>query len=304
MAQTSSSIHHFNGDRKLNRIQQGLYFVLNWINNQLPYSWLDPKLTITDFICDDFKTHWNRLIPKSSPSRRLCDLFWLKLPWSRIKEELNKIYILDLGCGDGHYGNRLMDYSEGRIANYTGIDTRQSKQWSSFKKSNPRLNFYQILDNEISPHIPLGTNFFMSQSAIEHLDNDLSYFEQIQRYLLSYQKNALQVHLFPSSACLWLYGLHGVRQYTPRTISKITRLFSDFSDSILYCLGGKSCNQFHYRFITRPLFFKKEDWREAKTEVYERSLQQTIEEDMRRPQPSPSFYALVIHSFCKKKIFT
>jgi len=301
MTQTSSSIHRLNGDRKLSRFRQGLYFVLNWINNQFPYSWLDPKLTISDFICADFKTHWNRLIPKSSPSRRLCDLFWLKLPWSKIKDELHEIRILDLGCGDGHYGNRLADYSQGRIASYTGIDARQSEHWASLKRSNSLLSFYQITSNEISPHIPLGTNFFISQSAIEHLDDDLFYFEQIKKHLLSHQKSAIQVHLFPSSACLGLYGLHGVRQYTPRTISKISCLFKDFSDSILYRLGGKSCNRLHYRFITEPLFFRKEDWRETKTAVYEGSLQRAIEQDMQQPQSSPSFYALIIYSFKKER---
>ena len=93
----------------------------------------------------------------------------------------------------------------------------------------------------------------MTQSAIEHVEADLIYFEKIKDYIRTYNKSVIQVHLFPSSVCLRLYLFHGIRQYTPRTISKITRIFSVFSNTTLFRLGGKECIRLHYDFITKPV---------------------------------------------------
>src|SRR5205823_3432032 len=105
----------------------------------------------------------------------------------------------------------------------------------------------------------------------------------------------------PSAACLRLYLLHGVRQYTPRTLSTITRLFED-SDVALYRLGGRACNRLHYEFITKQLF-RRGDLRAARPEEYERRLAAAIDQDMARPQRSPAFYALVIHTRPRTRLF-
>jgi len=294
MRTKTSSIQYLNADQKLNKPQQLLYFLLNWANNLFPYSNLDERLAIRDFTCQDLTEQWDRLKQKSSPSRRLCDLFWLKLPWAQIKEELHQIKILDTGCGKGNYANLLMDYSQNQITRYTGIDTYQDNHWMELTRQGP-FYFCQFDGADIRQTIPEGTNFFMSQSAIEHIEEDLAYFQQIKDYIASYQESVIQIHLFPSSSCLPLYALHGIRQYTPRTVSKITRLFKNSSLSVLFRLGGRACNRLHYQFITEPFFTKRTDFRESKTEEYERRLRLAIEQDMKSPQRAPAFYALV---FC------
>ncbi len=119
----------------------------------------------------------------------------------------------------------------------------------------------------------------------------------------------IQVHLFPSSTCLKLYLAHGVRQYTPRTVSKITRIFKPFSYSILYSLGGKAYNQLHYKYITIPTLLhliglsKFSDLRDTKIEKYNKSIREIIRSNKNKVISQPSFYALIIHSNYNKNIF-
>lgn len=300
----TTSIHNLNADRRLNTLQRVLYHLFNRVNNLFPYNNIDNSLILSDFICEDLKKHWARLDIGSSPARRLSDLFLLKLPWYKIRKELGEIKILDVGCGSGNYGKKLMEYSDNNIASYTGIDIYKDNNWTKLEEKYSNFRFRKFNGINVSNNIPRETNFFITQSAIEHFDEDLSYFEQIRDYILSYQRSVIQVHLFPSSSCFRLYRYHGVRQYTPRTVSKITRLFKKFSYSTLYRLGGKDCIRLHYEFITKPYLMKDiGDLREVKPKKYEERLFKAIKHDMKYPQNDPNYYALVIHSNWMEKIF-
>jgi len=302
MAGQTTSIHKLNADRGFNnKLQAVSYLLLNWINNLFPYTNVDSDLVIRDFVCDDLREYWDRLSVKTSPGRRLSDLFWLKLPWDDIRKELGEIHILDTGCGSGVWGPILLDYSNDRVATYTGLDIRKRDDWAKLEEEHDNFCFRQTKANDVSAYIPEGTNLFMTQSAIEHFDRDLSFFKQIRDYVLSCGKSVIQVHLFPSSSCLRLYRFHGVRQYTPRTVSRITRLFKDFSAAMLFRLGGRQCNRFHYERITKPLLILREQ-RKERGQEYESSLLMAIEQDMRNPQKFPVFYALVIHSNWKHQL--
>ena len=304
MTHKSTSLHNLNADKGLNKIQKKLYLILNWINNQFPYTNIDKSLVICDFRCDDLRKYCPI---KSSPARWLSDLFLQKLPWDQIYRELGRIKVMDTGCGTGDYGIRLIDYSNNRISCYCGSDIHYHANWEKLEDRYPHLHFFQTDGKNILDYIPDGTNFFMTVSAIEHFEEDLSYFHQIRDYIRSYHSSVIQIHLFPSSSCLALYRSHGVRQYTPRNISKITRLFNDSSYSVLFSMGGKACNDLHYEFITRPLYILKiGDMRDLETWEYDKKLLQAIEQDMKysqNSQKSPTFYALVIHSNWKKKMF-
>ena len=293
---TTTSIHRLNGDRHLSPSGKLAYVLFNWLNNALPNWRVDPRMAIHDFRRADLQSLWPQLQPGSSPSRRLSDLFWLTLPWERIQQELGAIRVLDIGCGSGHYGPRLISWSDSRVASYAGADLQAQPSWTALPQADPRLRFIQADAAELRDAIPIGTNFLMSQSTIEHLDYDLRFFEHIADYVRRLNSPALQVHLCPSAACLKLYWFHGVRQYTPRTLSHITRLFED-AHIALYALGGRACNQLHYRFITAPLMiWRKGDLRETRAAEYEQRLRAAIEQDMSVPQRSPAFYALIIHS--------
>ena len=89
-------------------------------------------------------------------------------------------------------------------------------------------SFITLIENSssnISEFVDKETNLFITQSAIEHFNYDLEYFQQIKKFIDKNKTNIIQIHLFPSPACLWLYLFHGVRQYNFRAIMQIIDIF-------------------------------------------------------------------------------
>jgi SAM-dependent methyltransferase len=298
MQKSTTSIHRLNADRGLGVLGRRLYFGLNWANNRFPYARVDPHLEITNFASRELQHQWHQLPLSSSPSRKLSDLFWLNLPWDAIQEELGPIHILDTGCGSGNLGVKLMTWSGNRVTRYTGIDAAEHPNWRNLQNRNLPVDFTCSDADHIRDHIPAVTNFIISQSAIEHFNNDLWYFKEIRDHIDIHRMRAIQIHLIPPSSCLRLYRLHGIRQYTPRTISTITRLFDDSCCKKLYNLGGDACNRLHYEFIVKP----GKDLRNQNPQEYDRKLMEAIYSDMENPSRRPAFYALAIQSNWKKKV--
>ena len=166
------------------------------------------------------------------------------------------------------------------------------------------VKLYKNSSSNISQLIDQKTNLFITQSAIEHFENDLTYFEQIESYISNSKKNTIQIHLFPSPICLWLVLMHGVRQYNLRSISKIIDIFKS-TDSYfrIYPLGGKYSNIFHFKNFTLPVLLKKYNSK-IRDANYNKKLKNVILKDLKNGLPSiPSFYALIIHSNYSKIIF-
>jgi len=299
----STSVHSLNADERLNKANRLLWFILNWVNNKFCSNAKDHALVTRDFIADISEANWSQTDIQSSPSRKLSDLFWLQLPWGLIRSELGEIKIFDTGCGSGNYGVKLQLYSKNTIAHYTGVDILPRDNWNVLAERYPNFSFHKLDSANISDYIPDDTNLFISQSSIEHFKNDLTYFKHIREFVRRTSKSVMQIHLFPSRACLKLHWLHGVRQYTPRTISFITRLFQDCSYSMLYRMGGSECNKLHWEMITKPMFFQKiGDLRDSRSQEYDQRLRQAIAADNKKPG-EPSFYALLIHSHWQDAVF-
>lgn len=271
------------------------FFVICSIQNRRPLADLDNNLLYTHITLSP--TH---SLQSSSPSRTLSNLFWENLPWGSIQKNLKSISIFDTGCGSGGYYSILQHASNGKIQTYHGVDVYRHKNWDA-SNLPPQKTFSQFSGKNISMYIPSSTNFFMSQSAIEHFQNDSHYFQEIKKFIDQHpERPIIQVHLFPSPACMKLYGRHGYRQYTPRTISKLTRLFSQ-SQSFLFALGGPNCNQVHNEFITKPQFAEETDGRQTKPTEYLDALSQAINDDNAlSSKTDPSFWALVICSNWKE----
>jgi len=128
-------------------------------------------------------------------------------------------------------------------------------------------------------------------------------FRGIRDRIINKQQSIIQIHLIPSESCLELYRLHGVRQYSPRTLSKVGNLFLPFSHLYLFKLGGKNCYRVHHQYITQPLVERGIDLRDVQTKEYQQDLQKAVVEDMKNSNPKPIFYAFIIHSFPKQPIF-
>ena len=299
----STSIHTLNADRGLKRRVKILHFILNKLNNLFPNYKIDKSLEVRNFKEENLKKNWLKCSITSSPGTKIADLFWINLPWNLIKKELNEINILDIGCGEGNYGHKFVDYSNNNINRYVGLDIKRYNNWIKLKKKYSFFQFYKFSGKNFTNLIPHETNLFITQTAIEHFEEDLTFFNQISDYISSSRRNIIQIHIFPARASLSLMPFHGVRQYTPRTVSKIISIFKDFSYTILFNLGGKYCNYLHYKYITEPRRNKLGDMRFKKTQEYNKLSFNAIIKDMEYPQKSPLGYALVIHSNWKNKIF-
>lgn len=291
----SSSIHRLNADTGLGKWGRRFWYSLNWLNNSLLPNWKERQLSIKKFRPELSTSAWANIHPKSSPSRALSDLFWMQLPWPRIQAELGELRIVDTGCGSGRYGLELQKYSGGRIASYTGLDEHAHADWPEVMKQQPFIKLLPADSAHFASVIPDDTNVFISQSAIEHFPEDLTYFRQLRDFMGAHQRPTLQIHLFPSAAGLRLYRFHGVRQYTPRTVSAITRLFAG-SRATLFELGGPACNRLHWEYITKPILKGDQDRRETENKTYLNALQIAVQED-KQEQGDPCFYALVVEAY-------
>jgi len=233
----SSSFHRVTSDRGSIFYKIFARFVhtpLSFINNLNPNKNVDKKLKISYFTTKKLEEQYVKLDKLSSPSRKLSDLFWINQDWEQMQKELGKINICDIGCGSGNYFLKLQEYSYNKISNYKGLDIYENKNWNNLKEKFNNTGFQKYDGKNIVNLIPDTTNLIISQSAIEHFSEDITIFNQINKFVKKAKHSVYQIHLFPSKICLKLYPFHGVRQYTPRNISKITRLFSDFSKIELF----------------------------------------------------------------------
>lgn len=286
-----------------------VHFPLSWINNSSPNKNVDKNLKIKKFTVDNLDLQLNKIDPMASPSRKICNLFWLNVDWAEMEKELEQINICDLGCGSGEYYNKIQDYSGNKIHKYCGFDIYEDKNWSKIQSENKNIIFKKYNGTDILEKIPKDTNVIISQSALEHFSEDITVLRQIKTFVQSSQQVIYQIHLVPAVASLPLYPFHGVRQYSARTISKITQLFSDSSEVTLFKLGGQEGNKVHIKYIRGGIFpfFKNKYFREKilpffkkkKNKLedtdYSKVCANAIQKDFNSKNSDfPPFYALTI----------
>ena len=238
----SSSPCTIEGHSNLNKRSRAIYLIINTLNNLLPNMFVDKRLAINNYECESTINIRSIVKGRSTPSRFLCNIFWSLFPWVKTNKILGNINMLDLGCGEGYLTKRLLSrYGKENINKYLGVDVSDDyKMWSEISNENRKAKFKSITNVlDIGGYIESDTNFLITQSVLEHIDTDLELFKSLKEYLYLNRRPFVQVHLFPSAACLWLYLYHGYRQYTPRSISRITKIFDDDDTDIrLFRLGG------------------------------------------------------------------
>lgn len=294
----STSMHHINGDKNLSFIEKLLWLFCNSINNVFPNSFLDGQLKIMPFSFDVQKHKRNILqnTEVSSPARTLSDIFWLELDWKEIKDAVGHINLLDIGCGSGRYGEVLL--KEKNIHQYTGIDIYRHTNWDNLK-NNPHMDFILFKGSSLVNIIPEETNVIISQSAFEHVENDYLFFKEIKKFIAEKKQPLVQIHIIPSHNCLFLYVPHGIRHYTFRKLSKITKLWNKHTRKTVYCLGGNKCKQLHWRAITRPRLFNKREMRESNPSLYKSELLSCIEWDIKNSVTKEGvFYVMELRHYC------
>jgi SAM-dependent methyltransferase len=233
-----------------------------------------------------------------SPTRALSNLFWAGLPWNSLPLSLGPLNIVDLGCGSGRYFDYLQQCSGGIIKTYTGIDGTVHPDWSQKEKNDSRLRFIKSDLNHTAHPLTPTANLVISQSSLEHINDDLLLFNRLSQQLKAKPRPLLQIHLIPSLSCLPLYGFHGVRQYSPRTLAPAWKLFKSFSKAKLFCLGNPAITWFHWHAITLPSWINHADWRRTRPSQYEKKLRHLLL-NSNNSLKAPSFYALIIYSYSK-----
>jgi hypothetical protein len=292
----STSRHRLNADRRLSKTERILWIVYNLYNNSFPRVHVDKKLNELMFSLTERQLNemWDGIRSTASPARRLCDLFWMSLPWGALANYLGNVTALEVGCGSGVYG-RLLESCLGKsFKQYVGVDIEADKDWKTYS-NDPRFVFDVSRASDIAKHLP-GSNLILTQSALEHFEEDLLYFNQVSQYVLRSQHPILQVHLIPSASCVATFPWHGVREYTPRTLSRITRLFGADTERYLFRLGATRCNRVHRQFITWPNLRHGVDLRHVENLRYQRDLRSAILHDFSSMGRSAAFYALVLAS--------
>ncbi|MBH30606.1 MAG: hypothetical protein CMG71_01275 [Candidatus Marinimicrobia bacterium] len=208
---------------------------------------VDKRISINNYEVDLNKNINSIVEGRSTPSRFLCNIFWSLFPWGKASELLGNINMLDLGCGEGYLTKRLLSqYGKKNINKYIGIDVSSDyKMWSDISNSHKNAKFKSIKNVlDIDSYMEGDTNFLITQSVLEHIDTDIELFKFLKEYIYFNRKPFIQVHLFPSAACLWLYLYHGYRQYHPRSISRLTKIFDDDNTNVnLFRLGGSQSFQ-------------------------------------------------------------
>jgi len=303
MSSESSSGHTLNGDRNLSVQDRLRWLVKNAINNARANADLDPTLLLARFHYGDVASAWPKVDALASPARRLCDFFWLGLPWARIADEFGSaVRVLEVGCGTGRYGLLLQACLGEAFGGYVGLDIVRHSEWEKYR-SNSKIKLIQADSGETQRHLA-DADLILTQSALEHFEQDLVFFRQIAAYVAAANRPIIQFHLIPSAQCLTTFPWHGVRQYTPRTVSRITRLFGAETSKRLYFLGSAACNRIHRRYITYPSLLRRGDQRQKRGVAYELDLRRAVQEDDVSPRPhNACFLSLVLQSRPTRDIF-
>lgn len=289
----STSIHGVNADKGLGLFGKVGWFLFNYINNLLAHSKLDESLEIVNFQSDETINDFQGFSETVSPARVLCNLFWQDKLQQFERELGGKIKALEVGCGSGVYGTLLNDILDNRV-DYKGVDIAVNSAWDDFSdKAN--YHFSKADSADIS-HFLEDVNLVFTQSALEHFEQDMIFFEQIAEYVETIKEPFIQVHLIPAQGSINTFPWHGIRQYTPRNVSKITKLFPGAIEKTLYKLGSSRCNELHRKWITIPGLLRKKDPRQGDVDGYQKSVNKAIKDDMLNPTKDVSFYALVIKS--------
>lgn len=291
-----STSQNVSGDVKL-----GLGDKLRWLhrcyqNNGEPFADVDPRIAFANFSAQlrpgaDSRA-WGT--PPVSPSRFLCDAFWASFDFTPLSKD-RPIRALEVGCGTGIYGQKLKQRLGDGLSLYRGIDVVRHREWEGLA-ADSSFEFHVGRAESISEHLA-GINLVLTQSAIEHFEHDLVFFRQLAEYVSKAEMPVWQIHLMPSAECLQTYLWHGYRQYTPRTLSKITRLFSSNTRFEIYRLGGARSNKVHTTYVTLPTVLLRTDLREKATARYVAAATAAVLDDQNDAgRQDASFYALVMKS--------
>jgi len=287
---SSSSFHTINSDFQLSAVDKLLYFIFNTINFFWDFKHPKGSVSIEKFVFRKAKDQTFEDVGGTSVTRFLCNSFWNSIDYNYLKKTLgSELRVVDVGCGSGNYSNIL---KLTKIDTYLGVDIFPSPMWQQIEKSNVAFQVSSYLNVE---KYLADRNLLITQSAIEHFEEDLSFFQGVQQFVQKSGQPLIQIHLFPAKAGLWTGLLHGIRQYNLRMICKILQVSKIEKPGLLILLGGKNSNRFHWNTVTKNLVLHRYNKVFTFANGYSNGLIKSIENDTLENNPrKTTFFALVL----------
>jgi hypothetical protein len=254
LSRESSSFHTLNSDFKLSIFNKYLYLFLNAFVGFLP-SIFSGKLSINKFrpsseMAEKVASEETDAI---TPARFLSNVFWESIDYETLTSLVgNRLSVLELGCGTGVYGEKISKLTD--ISSYTGVDVQDHPNWHQLDP----LKFKFLRDTyENFDLLASNQNLIITQSALEHFENDISLFEKINSYAISCDFPVVSIHVMPSACSLYTFLWHGIRQYGRLHTGRLNSASSNSSQFRIYTLGGYLLNWFHFRNNTFPQILHK-----------------------------------------------
>jgi SAM-dependent methyltransferase len=304
VASGRTSFQRINGDEPLSRMRRAAWLAGGMVFERLPR----PRLAIRSWTPDPSLVRPDLLPAHATPPRVLCNLFWETLPGARIRDLLGgAVDVLDVGCGRGNYAT-VLDRAI-RLDSYLGVDVVEDPRWAELERADPCLAFRLCRAEQIGEAELTGRTLIVSQSAVEHVRDDLAFFERVAAFLAAVARPVLQIHLLPAANLWRLWGVHGYRGYNERNLARIVAAFPAAHVDLLR-LGGPACNRLHREAVhdtLRQLRSRTQpDLRTTDPDTYTRRLAEAIAEDAVVPAISlrdASFVALVITTGSGEHVF-
>ena len=175
----------------------------------------------------------------SSPGRQYLDAFLVEMFPVFYKQR--QVSVLDIGCGSGYL--RSVFVQAGYAGEYIGLDIQKDRHFDDNSNISFVSNFVQSRIEDFSSAEKF--NMVISNTTLEHIKNDALAVKKSKELV---KKGGVQIHIVPAFWSLFLYLLHGYRQYNPRRIKKLF----EGQDYEVFRLGGLFSFLLHFFWITIP----------------------------------------------------
>ncbi|WP_181704421.1 hypothetical protein [Chthonobacter albigriseus] len=242
-----------NGDLKLNPIQRARYY---WHHYRRNIRENGPPLAREIYwppTSQDCEPTLDKLTFNRTPTRLLCNIFWSLVDWKLLAQEMGPLRIHDMGCGSGRYGLLIREAATVPVS-YHGFDIAAYDSWDGYSDENTKMSTFDGQD--FASTFFEKPNLFITQSALEHIPGDLTYFKAAAEYCSGLDK-ALQIHMVPPSKGLWQWGPHGWRQYNRTMLRKFEAALPPGMTMTVFCLGGGELVKLHRKWAHRRFLVKK-----------------------------------------------
>jgi SAM-dependent methyltransferase len=279
-----------NGDKRLNPIDRLRFYAYHHFRNKRENVRPLEREIYWPTTFEQYAPAIENLTFDRTPSRILCNVFWSLVDWAAIRDELGPLTIHDIGCGSGRYGKLVRDFA-GFPIDYYGYEIAEYKTWAEY--ADPRTKFALYDGHTYESTFAHAPNVFISQSALEHIPNDLAYFQSVTRYSESLER-VVQIHMVPGATGLKQWGLHGWRQYNRELLRRIQATLGDGMEMTVFCLGGRGIVYLHSKWVHNRRRHKSIKRDPAAQAIYKKEWLQAVADSAPVGVDQASFLTILI----------